>query len=197
MTEQEKQDILNRIQKLESNHNSLNLKDEELRKKIDDVDFKAFGRDGLKNLKKTWIEFVTPNLGSGVQNDLGVVLEDSADDTAQFNFMVPRDLSPIFYELVWSGQFPGNAGDIYVKATVGAGQKGETGLARTSTGSYMTLTSLADYKLNYTDLKDFGIDLTVIKKDDYVNIEIERDATDVSDTLDTGCIIHGLKITYI
>jgi hypothetical protein len=195
MNQEQIDNILNRLNTLETQNTSQDVKS--LQQQINDLNFKAYGRDGLKNLKKTWIDFIKPTLGTGVNNNLGVTLEDAADDTAEFNFMIPRDLSPLFYELVWSGMFPGSAGNVYIKGKIGSGQKGETGLARTSVGSYFTLACLADYKLNYTDLKDFGLDLTVMKKDDYVNIEIERDATNGSDDLNTGIIIHGLKITYV
>lgn len=193
MTPEEKTIIENKITKLENQLGKVSLMEEQ----INDLNFKAYGREGLKNLKKTWIDFIKPTLGTGTVNNLGTWLDDNADKYCGFNFMIPRDLSPIFYELVWTGGLPGNGGNIYAKAKIGAGQKGETGSARTSIGSYLEIPCLADYKLNYTNLQDFGLDLTVMKKDDYVYIEVERDATNAADTIDEGVIIHGLKITYI
>ncbi len=190
------QNLINRVSTIESQMGGLN-------NNVETINFKAFGREGLKNLKKTVLEKHLPiycsttNSGvRGVSNYHPVVtLVDGATKETYFSFIMPRDLSVAFLEFIWDS--PAANGNLYWQVDISSSQKGETDNVRTTGGTAIITATSGANLLNYTRIDNAaGVNMKNFKRDDLVSIRFQRLSGDATDTLGDLVNLYGIKITY-
>ena len=190
------QNLTNKVSTLENQMGGLN-------NNIETINFKAFGREGLKNLKKTVLEKHFPiycsTTNSGVRGASNyhpvVTLADGATKEAYFSFIMPRDLSVAFMELIWDS--PAATGNLYWQVDISSAQKGEVDNARTTGGTAIVTATSGAHLLNYTRIDNAtGVNTKNLKRDDMVSIRFQRLSGDATDTLGDLVNLYGIKITY-